>query len=138
MPGAHRAAYEAAVRQEGHARFEITEEDEQGRRQRAAPREEYFPVHFLEPHRGDETALGFDLSSEPIRREALERSHDTAASVVSGRVTLSQGDQDQAGSCCSIPSIERDHPMGRRQSAGATSWASPWVCFASAIWCRRR
>jgi len=112
VPGAHRTAYEATMRQEGYTRFELTEQDDQGRRRRAAPREEYFPVHYLEPHRGNETALGFDLSSEPIRREALERSRDTAASVVSGRVTLIQEDRDQTGVLSFHPVYRKGSPDG--------------------------
>ncbi|MGH8570309.1 MAG: CHASE domain-containing protein, partial [Gammaproteobacteria bacterium] len=111
VPGAHRAAYEAAARQEGHARFEITEQDDQARR-RAAPREEYFPVHYVEPHRGNEAALGFDLYSEPIRREALERSRDTAASVVSGLVTLIRADRDPAGVLFFHPVYRKGSPDG--------------------------
>ncbi|MGH8563839.1 MAG: CHASE domain-containing protein [Gammaproteobacteria bacterium] len=112
VPGVHRAAYEAAARQEGHARFEITEEDDQGRRRRAAPREEYFPVHYVVPQRGNEAALGFDLSSEPIRREALERSRDTAASVVSGLVTLIRADRDPAGLLFFHPVYRKGSPAG--------------------------
>jgi CHASE1-domain containing sensor protein len=108
----HRAAYEAAARQEGHARFEITEQNDQGRRQRAAPREEYFPVHYVVPHHGNEAALGFDLSSEPIRREALERSRDTAASVVSGLVTLIRAAQDPAGLLFFHPIYRKGSPDG--------------------------
>ncbi|MGH8569657.1 MAG: CHASE domain-containing protein, partial [Gammaproteobacteria bacterium] len=112
VPGAQRAAYEAAARQEGHARFEITEQDHQGRLQRAAPREEYFPVHYVEPHRGNEVALGFDLSSEPNRREALERSRDSAASVVSGLVTLIRADRDPAGLLFFHPVYRKGSPDG--------------------------
>ncbi len=112
VPGAHRAAYEATMRQEGHTRFELTEQDDQGRRRRAAPREEYFPVHYLEPHRGNETVLGFDLSSEPIRRQALERSRDTAASVVSGRVTLIHWNRDRAGLLLFHPLYRKGSPDG--------------------------
>ncbi|MGH8571420.1 MAG: CHASE domain-containing protein, partial [Gammaproteobacteria bacterium] len=112
VSGTHRAAYEAAARQEGHARFELTEEDDQGRRRRAAPREEYFPVHYVEPHRGNDAALGFDLSSEPIRREALERSRDTAASVVSGLVTLIRADRDPAGVLFFHPVYRKGSPDG--------------------------
>jgi CHASE1-domain containing sensor protein len=111
VTGAHRAAYEATMRQEGHTRFELTEEDAEGRR-RAAPREEHFPVHYVEPHRGNETALGFDLSSEPIRREALERSRDTAASVVSGLVTLIRENRDPAGLLFFHPVYRKASPDG--------------------------
>jgi CHASE1-domain containing sensor protein len=112
VPGAHRAAYEAAARQEGYARFELTEEDAEGRRQRAALREEHFPIHYVEPYRGNETALGLDLSSEPIRRDALERSRNIAASVVSGPVTLIEADRGREGLLFFHPVYRKGSPDG--------------------------
>ncbi len=56
----------------------------------------YTPVVFLEPF--DETnrrALGFDVSSEPVRRAAMERARDTATVAMSGRVRLVVGDTDE-------------------------------------------
>ena len=43
----------------------------------AVVREEYFPVYYVESSHGNEPALGFDLGSDPVRREALRRAECT-------------------------------------------------------------
>ena len=87
-----RAAYEAAVRDDGLSNFQITERRNNGEIVRAAQREEYFPVHFVEPYEGNEEELGFDLASSSVSLEALNRSRDnnrpTAANpIASARET---------------------------------------------------
>ncbi|NQT13906.1 MAG: CHASE domain-containing protein, partial [Planctomycetes bacterium] len=72
VPDAERTEYEAAARRDGFEDFQITEKDAHGRTVRASRRGEYFPVSFIEPFHGNEAAIGFDLASEPARREALD------------------------------------------------------------------
>src|SRR3954447_2138385 len=48
-------------------------------------------ILFLEPSTtGNGAALGFDMSSEPVRRTAMQRARDTGVSAMSGRVLLRQ------------------------------------------------
>jgi len=72
VPDSRREAYETAARREGSPVFQFTERIAQGKMKRAEKRKEYFPVYFVEPYKGNEVALGFDLASNPTRREALE------------------------------------------------------------------
>jgi signal transduction histidine kinase/CHASE1-domain containing sensor protein/ActR/RegA family two-component response regulator len=54
-------------------------------------RDEYHAILYLEP--GDEPnkeAIGFDMFTEPARREAMERARDTGMPTASGRVQLVQ------------------------------------------------
>jgi PAS domain S-box-containing protein len=70
------------VRSEGFADYKVRPPGE---------REEYLPVLYLEPpNRRNLGALGFDMSSEPVRREVMERARDTAEPAATGRVTLIQ------------------------------------------------
>ena len=85
-----RAFYEAAARQEGFTDFEITEKGPDGNMVRAAQRNEYFPVYFVEPYEGNASALGFDLASNPTRLEALAKARDTGEMVATARITLIQ------------------------------------------------
>jgi PAS domain S-box-containing protein len=85
-----RKAYEAGARQNGLSDFQITEREPQGNMIRAAEREVYFPVYFTEPYKGNEIILGFDLASNSMRKDALEKSRDTAEVVATGRITLVQ------------------------------------------------
>ncbi len=55
------------------------------------PREEYFIIKYLEPQdERNKVALGYDMFTEPVRREAMSRARDTGQPAVSGIVTLVQ------------------------------------------------
>lgn len=90
VPDRERAAYEQAARADGFQGFRITEREARGHMVPAVRRPEYFPVFYLEPLAGNEQALGFDLGSNPVRRETLERSRDSGAVVTSGRIALQE------------------------------------------------
>ncbi|MGB2755352.1 MAG: PAS domain S-box protein, partial [Phycisphaerae bacterium] len=100
---AERAAYEQAARQEGFPDFQIAERQAQGRMVRAAQRDEYFPVYFVEPYEGNEIALGFDLASNPTRLEALNHSRDTGKMTATARITLVQETRRQLGVLVFLP-----------------------------------
>ena len=70
------------MHKEGHPDFRIWPEGD---------RPEYHAIIYLEPaDRRNQAALGFDMTTEPIRRAAIERARDTGAAVASGSVTLVQ------------------------------------------------
>jgi GAF domain-containing protein/CHASE1-domain containing sensor protein len=98
-----RAAYEAAARREGSPDFQITERSSQGQMIRRARRAEYFPVSYVEPFKGNEIALGFDLASNPARLEALERARDTGALAATSRIVLVQETGEQFGFLIFMP-----------------------------------
>jgi signal transduction histidine kinase len=54
-------------------------------------RDEYHSIVYLEPldHR-NAAAMGYDMFTNPVRREAMERARDTGLPALSGRVTLVQ------------------------------------------------
>ncbi|GEO02552.1 hypothetical protein AAE02nite_02160 [Adhaeribacter aerolatus] len=59
----------------------------------AGPRAIYTPIVFIEPFSGRNLrAFGFDMFSEPIRREAMEQARDTGQPVLSRKVILVQED----------------------------------------------
>lgn len=63
-------------------------------------RELYSSIIFLEPFSGRNLrAFGFDMYSETVRREAMQRSTDSGAMSLSGKVRLKQesGVDEQAG-----------------------------------------
>lgn len=54
-------------------------------------REEYFPIVYLEPQdRRNQTAIGYDMFSESVRREAMMRARDEGKPAASGQVKLIQ------------------------------------------------
>ena len=70
------------MRKAGHRDFKIWPEGD---------RPEYHTIVYLEPSdRRNQAAIGFDMTTEPVRRAAMERARDTGTAVASGRVTLVQ------------------------------------------------
>lgn len=70
------------IRKEGFPEFKISP---------PGKREIYSSIIFLEPFQDRNLrAFGYDMFSEPTRREALERARDTGEVAVSGKVTLVQ------------------------------------------------
>ena len=70
------------------------------------PREFYTSITFLEPNSGRNLkAIGYDMYSEPVRREAMARARDEGRAVLSGKVTLVQETQTavQAGVLMYLP-----------------------------------
>jgi PAS domain S-box-containing protein len=64
---------------------------------RARERDEYFPVYFVEPYQGNETALGFDLASNQTRKTSLSQSRDTGKTTATSRIILVQDTANQPG-----------------------------------------
>ena len=98
-----REAYEAEAKRDGFTDFEITERGPQKKVLRANKRKEYFPVYFVEPYKGNESALGFDLASNPTRLGALALSRGTGEMVATGRITLVQETGNQFGFLVFVP-----------------------------------
>ena len=82
VPADRIAAHEAAQRAAGRPDYRLTPD---------TPREFYTAIVFLEPDNWrNARAIGFDMSAEAVRREAMDRARDTGAAVLSGLVTLIQ------------------------------------------------
>jgi signal transduction histidine kinase len=76
-----KSAFERRVRSEGLPDFRIWPET-QG---------DAYPVVFLEPfHEMNRRAVGYDMSSEPARREAMERAAQSGRAAATGQLTLVQ------------------------------------------------
>ncbi len=103
VPDSQRAAYEKAAQLDGFPKFRITERNIQGLLVRAAKREEYLPVYFVEPYLGNERALGFDLASNPTRREALNQARDSGEMTATARLKLVQETGEQFGFLIFLP-----------------------------------
>jgi len=85
VPPEKKAALERAVRSEGLPDFHIWPQ---------TPGEAY-PIVFLEPlHDLNRRAFGYDVSSEPARRDAMDRATRTGAAAATGALTLVQ-ERDQ-------------------------------------------
>ncbi len=102
-----RHVYEQSVRDEGFSGFQITqkERDKLIRRQQ---QQEYFPVDFIYPFKGNEKAFGFDLASNPIRRAALEKVRDQKIMMLAtARIILVQESGTQYGFLLFFPVFKK-------------------------------
>lgn len=98
-----RAAFETLIKQEGFQNFQITERNQANQLARASERAYYTPVTFIEPYLGNEMALGYDLSSHPLRKAAIDRARDTGELCITPPITLVQEKGNQAGLLAFIP-----------------------------------
>jgi PAS domain S-box-containing protein len=118
VPENLRPGYENAARKDGFRAFQFTERDSNGRMGPVGKRKEYFPVYFVEPFASNEKALGFDLASNPARREALQKSAASGRMAATSRITLVQEVADQYGALVFYPIYKgEDEPRseeGRR------------------------
>ncbi|WP_079435304.1 CHASE domain-containing protein [Zoogloea sp. LCSB751] len=74
VPVAERATFERDMsRRLNERQFAIKERSEDGSLVPAAARDAYVPVTYISPALPNRLALGFDLASEKVRREALDR-----------------------------------------------------------------
>jgi signal transduction histidine kinase/CheY-like chemotaxis protein len=109
VPGTERTAWEERAHREGFPGFHFTEEQREGVLIPARPRDEYFPVFFLETLQKNEPAFGFDVGSEPRRRAALEHARDTGLITASAPVRLAQEPGSQRGFLVFLP-LYRGNP----------------------------
>jgi len=97
--------HEAAIQQEGFDSYQINPE---------GVRDQYSAIVYLEPFDWrNQRAFGYDMFSEPIRREAMQRARDVGDFAASGRVTLVQETKQdvQFGFLMYLPLYKKDSPL---------------------------
>ena len=91
VPAAGRAAFESDARGQVPGDFQILEPDKAGDLVRAAQRDTYYPLWYVEPAERDKAVLGLDLGSNPVYLEALMRARNQGA-LVATRSLAAMGD----------------------------------------------
>jgi len=97
VPGGERAVWELRARAEGFPGFHFTEEEGDATLVPAGTRDEYFPAFYLETLQKNAAAFGFDVGSEPRRRQALETARDTGQATATAPLHLAQEPASQRG-----------------------------------------
>ena len=101
-----KAAVIASLRRAGHPDFKIWPED--------PPRDEYHGIIYLQPDDlRNKAALGYDMFTEPVRREAMAAARDTGVPTASGKVVLVQeiDSQQQSGFLIYAPVYRNNAPV---------------------------
>jgi len=82
LPAGQREAHEAAVRAEGFPEYAIHP---------AGDRDILSAIVYIEPFSEfTRQVLGYDMYSEPVRREAMNRARDSGEAALSGKLVLTQ------------------------------------------------
>ncbi len=89
--------YEQKMASDGFENFRITEQSEEGVLIEANPREEYFPVHYVEPLKRNDVLFGFDLTSVPALEKVLMESRDTGKIMATGKIQYLQENKNHEG-----------------------------------------
>ncbi len=83
FPPAEKASIIAEMRRNGATTFKVWPDD--------TPRSDYNAIIYLQPTTpSNQHALGFDMATEPVRRQAMETARDSGEPTASGRVQLVQ------------------------------------------------
>jgi len=83
-----RPVYEKATRNEGFQDFQFKEKKADGKMIRAKNRTEYVIVYYIEPLKGNEVALGFDIASSPKRLITINKARDTGKIVITEKISV--------------------------------------------------
>lgn len=108
VPSRDRSGFESDARKAGFRGFRITDRDPRGRLVPAGPRDEYYPVYFVEPLKGNERALGY-APRLPERDQAIRQARDTGKAAASERFALIQDAGTDEGVAIFLPC----YPGGR-------------------------
>lgn len=97
VPATKKAEHIASMHREGFPEYTIRPD---------GPRDVYSSIVYIEPFSGRNLrAFGYDMYSEPVRHEAMQKAVDSGHAKLSGKVKLVQetGKQDQAGFLMYMP-----------------------------------
>ena len=92
-----RSKFEQSMVQAGMDSFRIMERDSAKQLGTAPQHPFYVPVGFIAPLEGNRPAIGFNIHSEPIRRNAIERAISSEYPAVTAPIQLVQEKRKQPG-----------------------------------------
>ena len=107
VPKKLRSAFENKVRDDGYPDFVFTYREKQKQMVSDIERDEYYPVYYVDPLKGNEAAFGFNLGSSPARLQTLIQARDTGSALITPRITLVQEKGSQGGILQFVPVYER-------------------------------
>jgi len=87
-----RTRFEAEIRKK-YPDFRITVKGTQGQLEKAPYKQEYYPVHYIVPYEKNKKAHGYDISSEPVSLEALNKAGKSGSMTATERIWLVQKEQ---------------------------------------------
>jgi len=92
-----RLLHEDRVNFENNLGSQIIIKNSQGRMETSPEKHLYFPIQYLEPYKGNENALGFDIRNTPLALKAAVTACSTANVAVTEAIKLIQETQEKLG-----------------------------------------
>lgn len=117
------AAHIEEIRKEGFPDYTVWPQGE---------RDEYHSVIYIEPfNERNKRAFGYDMYSEPTRREAMALARDAGTATLSGKVRLVQETEvdTQAGFLMYVPIYENGKPIGTMDERRAAFTGFTYAAF---------
>lgn len=110
VPQKKREEVEQQVHTEGITDFAFWQYNSQGEKQVVPPRSVYYPILFTEktPSITDKDELGYDLSSDPILKTALEQAYEQGQLVASSAILVKVYNEEILGFRAFVPVYEED------------------------------
>lgn len=81
--------------------------DREGRIRDSSERREYFPMYYVEPFEENKLILGLDISSEPVRREAMEKSRAEVKPIATAWIKLARGPSEELACRIFLPIYDK-------------------------------
>ncbi len=78
----------------------------------AAERKEYLPILYIEPMAENEKAVGYDILSNPVAKEAVIRARDSGNLATTAPIRLVQGDSYSLNNVMYLPVYRKDSDVG--------------------------
>ena len=102
---------------DGHVAFAFTERAASGGFRVAGARADYVPVFYVEPIEDNLAVLGYDIASDAMRRDTLDRAARSGKLAATQRIDLVQAGEARAGVLLVAPLF---HHAGPREVFGYT------------------
>ena len=83
-----RSALESMAQKDGFINFKFTSLSKNAAIITAPKKNEYSPIYYMEPHSDDESFLGFDISTQPVLLNLMNRARDSGEIVAASTVNL--------------------------------------------------
>lgn len=109
---ADRTSFEQSLSNEIGKGITITSMNSTGAMATDIPRQDYFPITFIEPKDEGDSHIGMNIGADPIIAKAMRQAAETGFPAVSGTIILHKKDGDENGYCVIAPIVAAGKLIG--------------------------
>ncbi|MBT4445509.1 MAG: response regulator [Waddliaceae bacterium] len=92
--------------------FSIVVKEADGRSIPVADQDEYYPIYFIEPLKGHEAAVGFDIASDKERMMIMQKTADENRAIISAPIDIVYKNDKQQGFLAYLPVYKQGRVFG--------------------------